>query len=78
MPGHRDEQILLSNLKLDPTNPRHPKFKSQREIIEWMTSGVGRIGEKLVVLAKDIANVGLNPADRVIYSGPQKRDHVVR
>ena len=72
MPGYRDEQILLSNLKLDATNPRHPEFESQREIIEWMTSGGGRIGEKLIVLAKDIAGFGLNPADRVMLVGDDK------
>jgi uncharacterized Zn ribbon protein len=72
MPEYRDELILLSNLKLDPTNPRHPEFESQREIIEWMTSGSGRIGEKLVVLAKDIANNGLNPADRVMVITDEK------
>ncbi len=66
MNKYRDERILLSKLKLDPTNPRHPEFDSQREIIEWMTSGSGRIGEKLAVLAKDIAIFGLNPADRVM------------
>jgi hypothetical protein len=31
-----------------------------------MTSGTGRIGEKLAALAKDIASFGLNPADRVM------------
>lgn len=67
-----DEQILLSNLKLDPTNPRHPEFESQREIIDWMTSGSGRIGEKLVVLAKDIAAFGLNPAERVMVMADDK------
>ncbi len=66
MVKYDDERILLSKLKLDPANPRHPEFESQREIIEWMTSGSGRIGEKLVVLAKDIARFGLNPADRVM------------
>jgi hypothetical protein len=66
MSEYQDEQILLSNLKLDNTNPRHPEFESQREIIEWMTSGNGKIGEKLIVLAKDIAIFGLNPADRVM------------
>jgi hypothetical protein len=72
MPEYRDEIILLSNLKLDPTNPRHPEFESQREIIEWMTSGSGRIGEKLAVLAKDIAAFGLNPADRVMVMADDK------
>lgn len=66
MSKYRDERLLLSSLKLDPTNPRHPEFESQREIIEWMTSGSGRIGEKLVTLAKDIARFGLNPSDRVM------------
>jgi len=72
MPEYRDETILLGNLKLDSTNPRHPEFESQREIIEWMTSGGGRIGEKLVVLAKDIAAFGLNPADRVMVMADDK------
>jgi uncharacterized Zn ribbon protein len=72
MPDYRDETIPLSNLKLDPTNPRHPEFESQREIIEWMTSGSGRIGEKLLILAKDIANNGLNPADRVMVIADEK------
>lgn len=66
MAKYRDERLVLSRLKLDPTNPRHPEFESQREIIEWMTSGIGRIGEKLAALAKDIARFGLNPADRVM------------
>lgn len=73
MVKYRDEQIQLSKLKLDPTNPRHPEFESQREIIEWMTSGSGRIGEKLAVLAKDIANFGLNPADRLMVM-PDKKE----
>jgi hypothetical protein len=66
MAEYRDERVPLNKLKLDPTNPRHPQFDSQREIIEWMTSGSGRVGEKLHVLAKDIAEYGLNPADRVM------------
>ncbi len=66
MAEYRDELIPLNKLKLDPTNPRHPEFESQREILEWMTSGNGRIGEKVAVLAKDIVNNGINPADRVM------------
>jgi len=66
MVKYDDQRILLSKLKLDTANPRHPEFESQREIIEWMTSGSGRIGEKLLALAKDIAGIGLNPADRVM------------
>jgi hypothetical protein len=72
MSEYRDERILLSNLKLDSSNPRHPEFESQREIIEWMTSGSARIGEKLVSLAKDIVAFGLNPADRVMVVADKK------
>jgi hypothetical protein len=76
---HRDEKILLSHLKLDQTNPRHPELGSQREIIEWMTSGTGRIGEKLVALAKDIAAYGLNPANRtmVVKDESEKNQFIV-
>lgn len=72
MPEYRDQRILLSNLRLDRANPRHPEFESQREIIEWMTSGSGRIGEKLVALAKDVVTFGLNPADRVMVVPDQE------
>lgn len=72
MANYRDKVIQLSKLKLDTSNPRHPEFESQREIIEWMTSGIGRIGEKLVVLAKDIAAFGLNPADKVMVVADKK------
>lgn len=66
MSRYEDRRIRLSDLKLDPSNPRHPEFESQREIIEWMTSGNGRIGDKLLALAKSIADHGLNPADRIM------------
>lgn len=72
MPTYRDELIPLNKLKLDPANPRHPEFELQKEIIEWMTSGNGRIGEKLTVLAKDIVNNGMNPADRVMVIADDK------
>ena len=72
MATYRDEQILLTKLKLDHTNPRHPEFESQREIIEWMTYGAGRIGEKLATLAKDIVEFGLNPADRAMVVADEK------
>jgi hypothetical protein len=74
MSEYHDELILLSNLKLDTSNPRHPEFESQREILEWMTSGNGRIGQKLIALAKDIARFGLNPADRVMVVADSKEE----
>jgi hypothetical protein len=72
MAEYQDKLMPLNKLKLDPTNPRHPEFESQKEIIEWMTSGSGRIGEKLAVLAKDIMSNGINPADRVMVIADDK------
>jgi len=75
----REETIPLSNLGLDPNNPRHRVLESQVEIIEWMTSGTGRIGDKLLVLAKDIVQNGLNPAERVmvLQEGEKEKRFVV-
>lgn len=68
MTTHHDEQIPVTRLNLDTKNPRHPEQDSQREILQWMTQGTGRIGEKLLILAADIAANGLNPAERVMVS----------
>ncbi|MCW8828354.1 MAG: hypothetical protein OQK94_04795 [Gammaproteobacteria bacterium] len=61
----REQEISLSNLKLDPDNSRHEHIDSQVEIIEWMTDGGRSIGSKLYNLAKDIVTHGLNPSDRI-------------
>ncbi len=74
MTQFHEETILLSNLGLDSRNPRHKFLESQREIIEWMVSGIGRIGDKLLVLAKDIVQNGLNPAERVMVLKDEKKD----
>ncbi|MFH1975616.1 MAG: hypothetical protein ABIJ52_08640 [Pseudomonadota bacterium] len=66
MANYYEETIPLSSLKLDPNNPRHGYLQSQREILDWMTSGTGKIGDKLLILAKDIVQNGLNPAERVM------------
>ena len=74
MAQFHEESILLSNLGLDSRNPRHKFLESQREIIEWMVSGTGRIGDKLLVLAKDIVQNGLNPAERVMVLKDEKKE----
>lgn len=61
-----DENIRLTKLQMDPENPRHDELDSQQAIIEWMTSGKGKIGDKVFVLAKDICEHGINYADRLI------------
>lgn len=66
MARHRDEDIPIAKLILDPNNSRHRFQNSQREILHWMTHGTGRIGQKLLTLAKDIVVYGLNPAERVM------------
>ncbi|MFZ5993499.1 MAG: hypothetical protein ACOYU4_00715 [Thermodesulfobacteriota bacterium] len=66
MAHFQEQEIQLSRINLDSGNPRHRYLESQREIIEWMTSGNGRIGEKLLNLAKDIVEYGLNPAERIM------------
>jgi len=57
--------IPLSKLQMDLENPRHPEAESQKAIIDWMTSGPSKSGEKLLELTKDIAAHGINPADQI-------------
>jgi hypothetical protein len=71
--------IQLSRLRLDPNNSRHPQFSSQREIIEWMTNGGKRVGDKLFALAKDISGFGINPAERIMVADDEQHpdDYIV-
>lgn len=67
MSKYPEIDIPLSKLKMDEDNPRHPnKLNSQREIIEWMSSGDNKIGDRVFALAKDIAANGLSPAERIM------------
>ena len=59
------EEIALSQIDLDTENPRHDKLGSQIEIIDWMTSGNSKVGNKVLNLAKDIVAYGLNPGERL-------------
>jgi len=67
MSDYTEKDIPLTKLDLDLDNSRYSwNLESQREIIEWMTSGVKNIGDKIFLLAKDIAVHGLNPSERVM------------
>lgn len=66
--NYREITVELVKLNLDKTNPRHPPMKNQKEIIDWMTDGNNRTGDKLFNLAKDIIKFGLNPAEKVIIT----------
>jgi len=68
------EPIALSRLVLDKTNPRHPAQGSQREVLAWMTTGRGKVGDKLLALAKDIAQHGLSPAENIMVVGDPDKD----
>ncbi len=63
--GYSIKPIKLTKLNMDLSNPRHPEQGSQQEIIQWMSGSHGdeNVGKKLYVLAKDIADFGLNPSD---------------
>jgi hypothetical protein len=67
-PKHKTQTIPIGRLLLDTRNPRHEPVESQREAI---FSLIARERHKLVVLASDIKDYGLSPADRllVIRSG---------
>jgi uncharacterized protein YjgD (DUF1641 family) len=57
---HRTETIQLTEIFLDPENPRHDEIQSQRDLISAMVTDQG---DKLVRLAKDIIDIGINPSD---------------
>ncbi|HFC30381.1 MAG TPA: hypothetical protein ENJ44_04980, partial [Oceanospirillales bacterium] len=70
-----EKDIPLTQLDLDLDNSRYSwNLESQREIIEWMTSGTKHIGEKIFALAKDITGYGLNPTEKVMVIPDKKND----
>lgn len=73
MPNYKDADILVTRLSLDCGNPRHPQQSTQRDVVRWMTEGTGRIGDKLLALARDMAFYGLNPAERVMVIADSKK-----
>jgi hypothetical protein len=74
MKPYYEKDIEISKLRMDENNPRHPSLESQREIIEWMTSGEQKMGDKLYTLAKDIVEYGLNPSDKISVQQLEESD----
>jgi hypothetical protein len=61
--SYKEQNIKVSDLHLDQSNPRFPAVNSQREAIQAM---VDDQGDKIVNLASDIYQNGLNPSSRLI------------
>jgi hypothetical protein len=61
--SYKQQDIKISDLNLDQSNPRYPAVNSQREAIQAM---INDQGEKIIVLAADIYQNGLNPSSKLI------------
>lgn len=55
--------ISINSILLDSENARHGEKQSQREIYDWMTSGI--VSQKVFRLAADVAAKGLSPLDNM-------------
>ncbi|HKI50487.1 MAG TPA: hypothetical protein VJ995_00295 [Geothermobacteraceae bacterium] len=62
MSQHYEKPIEVTNILLDPENPRHNVIKAQRDIIQVMSNDI-KVAKKLVKLAEDIVLHGNNPSD---------------
>jgi len=60
MEKHTYKLLPIGKLYLDPENPRHDVAPDQQQVIRTL---LDRNGEKLLRLARDIANEGTSPAD---------------
>lgn len=67
------KNINITNLLLNPSNPRYNPVEHQSEAIEAMIQDQR---DKLVVLAKHVALYGLNPSDLIIVK-PYKKQWIV-
>lgn len=63
MKGYEVREVKVSEIQLDQKNPRFPPVANQREAIQIMLEDQG---QKLVSLASDIYQNGLNPSSRLI------------
>lgn len=61
--NYQYEKVDISSIQLDRENPRFPPVSTEREAIKAMLE---EQGEKLFVLATDIARYGLDPSKRLI------------
>jgi len=62
MSNHSDVELSINQILLDPINPRHDPLQPQIELIKAM---IDDQKDKLVKLAQDIIESGLNPADLI-------------
>jgi hypothetical protein len=68
-------EVTLDQMSLDLENPRFSGFKSTRDALTQIVSDQGT---KLLELAKDIVDQGLNPANRLlVIRGASKNSFVV-
>lgn len=76
MSSHSEVILSINEILLDPVNPRHNPLMHQVELIKAM---IDDQGDKLVKLAQDIIESGLNPADliTVIPHQNEKNKYVV-
>lgn len=63
MTNFKHATLDISQILLDPINPRHAPLTSQRKLIQAMLDDQK---EKLVNLAKDIIREGINPSELII------------
>lgn len=68
--SYEEKVIKVSQIKLDQENPRFPPVNSQREAIDAMLKDQG---EKIVNLAQDIYQNGINPSARPILFRDRKK-----
>lgn len=70
---HEFKSIPVGRLLLDTANPRHEPVDSQRQAVQAL---IQTERQKLVVLANDIAELGLSPMDRLLVIG-NGRNYIV-
>ena len=61
--NYLEQTINVSDIYLDQSNPRFPPVTSQREAIQVMLKDQG---DKIITLASDIYQNGLNPSSKLI------------
>lgn len=71
MQSWKTDSISLENLQIDLYNPRYEHRTSQRDVL---TTIAHEQGVKLVNLAEDIAEKGLNPSELTIVAPTEKPD----
>lgn len=72
MSDHFDKEIAVSDLLLDPKNPRFLDVSNQVDAIKVMMDSVG---EKIYNLASDIIENGLDPLSRICVTPNPEEEH---